>query len=76
MTNQINAKGIYNQQIEELLNAIKLLNESDNKFGFVDDGSGEEYTKLQHQIGKKALSEAIDNIAKAQMVLIGIEKGV
>ena len=76
MTNQINANGIYEEQINNLMSAIECLKESDNKLGFEDDGSGIQYTIAQHQIGQKYLSDALDLMAKAQMVLMDIEKAI
>ena len=74
MTNQINANGIYDEQIDNLKSAIEYLKESDNKLGFEDDGSGKQYSIAQKQIGYKYLSDALDYISKAQMVLMRMER--
>lgn len=62
MTNKINAKGIYARQIEQLLEAISYLEESDNMLGYEDDGSGKEYTEQHHAIGMVAKKHAINCI--------------
>jgi len=73
MSNQITAKERYKVQIADLLEAIELLNESDNLLGYEDDGSGEEYTSMIHQKGRNAKEKALDCIAKANNVLINEE---
>lgn len=70
MTNQINAKGKYKEQIEDLKESIELLKESDNLLGFEDDGSGEEYTSMIHQKGRNAKEKALDCIIKACNVIM------